>query len=277
MTKMYRFFVTMAMLAVPATLALSQNLPAPPQPPAAWPSIATMPTMPTIAPMPPMPPMEAIDVWESMPTIAPVAPIPPMPPMPAMAPMPPPALEELALLGEPFEAQDDEARRAQEEQRRAQEEARRAQEEVRRGQEEVRRSMERDNSDYQRGKSYLDRKAYDKAIEAFNRVIENKGSRADGAFYWRAYAQNRVGKRDEALASLSELQKTYPKSRWLDDAKALEAEIRQMSGQPISPDSDLTGWENATKRWPAFPNCRRLIPRAAGWMTPRRSKPRFAR
>ena len=151
--------------------------------------------------------------------------------------MPPPALGELALLGEPGEPQDDEDRRAQEQQRRAQEQQRRALEEERRAQEEVRRSMDRDNSDYQRGKSYLDRKAYDKAVEVFSRVIENKGSRADGAYYWRAYAQNRIGKRDEALASLSELQKAYPKSRWLDDAKALEAEIRQKSGQAISPES----------------------------------------
>lgn len=97
--------------------------------------------------------------------------------------------------------------------------------------------MEHDESEYRRGKSYLDRKAYDKAVDAFSRVIENKGSRADGAYYWRAYSLNRVGKRDEALASLTELQKAYPKSHWLDDAKALEAEIRQKSGQPVSPES----------------------------------------
>ena len=147
------------------------------------------------------------------------------------------ALGELALLDEPGEPQDDEPRRAQDEARRAQEEATACAGRRTTRQEEARRSMERDDTYYRRGKSYLDRKNYDQAIESFNRVIENKGSRADGALYWRAYAQNRLGKRDEALASLSELQKTYPKSRWLDDAKALEAEIRQKSGQPLSPES----------------------------------------
>ena len=30
--------------------------------------------------------------------------------------------------------------------------------------------------------------------------------------------------------------KTNPKSRWLDDAKALRVELRQASGQPVSAD-----------------------------------------
>src|SRR6202040_2968882 len=93
----------------------------------------------------------------------------------------------------------------------------------------LRRGQDRDERDYRSGKAYLDRKDYDKAIDCFNRVIENKGSRADGAFYWRAYAQSRLGKRDEARASLAELQKSYPSSRWLDDAKALQAESGQVS------------------------------------------------
>jgi tetratricopeptide (TPR) repeat protein len=97
--------------------------------------------------------------------------------------------------------------------------------------------MAADERYYQSGKRYLDRKEYDRAIDAFNRVIENKGGRADGALYWRAYAQNKQGHRDEALASLTELQNNYASSRWLDDAKALQVEIRQQTGQPVSPES----------------------------------------
>ena len=113
----------------------------------------------------------------------------------------------------------------------------RVRDEARRAQDELRRSQDRDERTYRTGKSYLDRKEYDKAVDAFNRVIENKGGRADGALYWRAYAQNKLGKRDDALASLGELQKSYPSSRWLDDAKALQVEIRSQSGQPVSPES----------------------------------------
>lgn len=37
---------------------------------------------------------------------------------------------------------------------------------------------------------------------------------ADGALYWKAYAENKVGQRADALSTLVELQKSYPKSRW---------------------------------------------------------------
>ena len=32
-----------------------------------------------------------------------------------------------------------------------------------------------------------------------------KGNRADGALYWKAYSQNRLGQRAEALTTLAEL------------------------------------------------------------------------
>lgn len=108
---------------------------------------------------------------------------------------------------------------------------------TRREREQLRRLQDRSSESYSRGKSYLDRKEYDRAIDAFSSVIDSKSSRADGAFYWRAYAQNKLGHRDEALASLDELQKSYPGSRWLDDAKALQVEIRSQSGQPVSPET----------------------------------------
>ncbi len=108
---------------------------------------------------------------------------------------------------------------------------------TRREQEQVRRLEEQSASSYARGRSDLDRKQYDNAIDAFSRVIDNKGTQADGAYYWRAYAQNKLGHRQEALTSLDELQKAYPKSRWLDDAKALRVEIRSENGQPVAPES----------------------------------------
>lgn len=125
----------------------------------------------------------------------------------------------------------------QEQVRRAQEQARRAQEQVRRVQEQLRRVQDLGATSYARGKNYLDRKQYDWAIEAFSHVVDDKGPQADGAYYWRAYAQNKLGRRQEALASLDELQKAYPASRWLDDAKALRVEIRSENGQPVAPES----------------------------------------
>ena len=88
---------------------------------------------------------------------------------------------------------------------------------------------------YDAGTRALDEHKYDEAIRRFNSVIDGKSPRADGALYWKAYALNRAGRRDEALASIAALRQNYPTSRWLNDAQALEAEVRQGSGQAISP------------------------------------------
>jgi tetratricopeptide (TPR) repeat protein len=90
---------------------------------------------------------------------------------------------------------------------------------------------------YRSGQSALDRRQYEQAITRFDRVINAKGNRADGAMYWKAYALNKLGRRDQALAALADLEKQFPQSRWLNDARALAAEVRSSSGQPASPES----------------------------------------
>jgi len=92
---------------------------------------------------------------------------------------------------------------------------------------------------YAQGKSALDNYNYEKAIDKFDKVINGKNlsSHADGAYYWKAYALNKLGKRDEALAALGELAKQFPQSSWLNDAKALQAEVQQAKGQPVTPEN----------------------------------------
>jgi TolA-binding protein len=89
---------------------------------------------------------------------------------------------------------------------------------------------------YEAGKRSLDNHRWDDALEEFNQVVSGAGARADAALYWKAYTLNKLGRRDEALAALADLRKTYPSSRWLDDAKVLELEVQQASGKPVSPD-----------------------------------------
>ena len=89
---------------------------------------------------------------------------------------------------------------------------------------------------YRDGTRHLDRGEWDQAVEDFSRAIEAKGERQDGAYYWKSYALAKVGRRDEAITLINELEKNNPKSRWLDDAKALRVELRQASGQPLSSD-----------------------------------------
>jgi len=90
---------------------------------------------------------------------------------------------------------------------------------------------------YRRGQEYLDKREWEKAADEFDKAIEKKGTKADGAYYWKAYANSKLGRRDQAMGALAELKKSFPSSRWLNDAKALEAEVQQAGGQAPSPES----------------------------------------
>jgi tetratricopeptide (TPR) repeat protein len=100
------------------------------------------------------------------------------------------------------------------------------------------RGMRDDSGSYDSATRLLDERRYDDAIARFDRIIAAKTDRADRSLYWKAYALNRLGRRDDALAAIAQLRKDYPQSRWLNDAQALEVEVRQGSGQPVSPDTE---------------------------------------
>jgi tetratricopeptide (TPR) repeat protein len=91
---------------------------------------------------------------------------------------------------------------------------------------------------YRQAGRFLDRREWDKAIELYDAVIEKKGSKVDSALYWKAYALRKSGRQQPALDTLAELERTYPNSRWLNDAKALAIEVRQAMGKPVSPDEE---------------------------------------
>jgi hypothetical protein len=90
---------------------------------------------------------------------------------------------------------------------------------------------------YQSGQNALDNHRWEDALKNFNEVISRGGSHADGALYWKAYALNKLGRRDEAVAAIAELRKSFAGSRWLEDAQALELEIKQAAGQPAAPEN----------------------------------------
>lgn len=92
-----------------------------------------------------------------------------------------------------------------------------------------------DDHDYSAGTTALDANHFEDAIHDFESVISHNGAHADGAYYWKAYAQNRLSRRSAALATLAALRQKFPESRWRDDAKALEVEIQTQSGGTVSP------------------------------------------
>ena len=97
--------------------------------------------------------------------------------------------------------------------------------------------------DYNAGKDLMNRRQYEQAITRFDRVIAQKGERVDGALYHKAYSQYKLGKSEEALATIATLRKEHAQSAYLQDAKLLEADARRMSGKPVNPadvdDDDL--------------------------------------
>jgi len=93
-----------------------------------------------------------------------------------------------------------------------------------------------ESSSYSSGLSLIQSRQYDQAVVRFDRAIAQKGSHADGAWYWKAFAQYKLGKSEDALASIATLRKDYPQSRYLADAKVLEADVRKPSIDRIDDD-----------------------------------------
>jgi len=60
---------------------------------------------------------------------------------------------------------------------------------------------------------------------------------ADAVMYWKAYSQSKLNERLEALGTLDQLTSKYPHSGWDEDARALELQLRQDSGQKVSPNA----------------------------------------
>jgi HEAT repeat protein len=94
-----------------------------------------------------------------------------------------------------------------------------------------------DENAYDQARNMIERDQYDRALEALDRVIEGKGSRVEAAMYWKAYSLSKLARRPEGLTVLDSLQKQFPNGQWVKDAKSLEVELRQASGQSVSADS----------------------------------------
>ena len=160
--------------------------------------------MPAIAPMPPMLPMQ------------PLPPLGDMVPLPVIAPMPelPAFMFAFAQGPKPVPAPGP-------------------------GPMDKARLMRGDNEDrnYQNGTRALDGGRWDEAVENFTRVVNQNGTRADGAMYWIAWAQNKQGNGAAALEWLERMRKSFAESRWIGEARALEVEIRQRAGQPVRPEN----------------------------------------
>jgi HEAT repeats len=146
------------------------------------------------------------------------------------------------FLQDPQDAQDKEQeKRDREQEARDREEEKRDREQEAR--ERVQEKLDRLQELYEDGRDDLDEGRYDRAEAKFGQLVQMNGPQTDAALYWKAYAENRLGKKAAALSTIAELKTKYAQSRWQKDAGVLELEVKQSSGQSVKPgdqgDEDL--------------------------------------
>jgi tetratricopeptide (TPR) repeat protein len=90
---------------------------------------------------------------------------------------------------------------------------------------------------YERARDLIDDGKFERALGDLERLIELKSNRTDAALYWKAYSLSKLGRKADALTALSDFQQKFKDSRWAKDARALDLEVRQSSGQAVSPES----------------------------------------
>ena len=138
------------------------------------------------------------------------------------------------FLQDPQDGQD------KEQERRDREQDARDREQEKRDREQEKRDREQERTDrfqerYDQAREALDEDHYEKAAQKFAELAQMNGPQTDAALYWKAYAENRLGKKAAALATIADLKAKYAQSRWKKDAEALEIEVRQSSGAAPHP------------------------------------------
>lgn len=134
--------------------------------------------------------------------------------------------------GHYFLAPQDSQDREQEARDREQEKRDREQEARDREQEKLDRLQEL----YEDGREALEEDRYEKAESKFDQLAKMNGPQTDAALYWKAYAENRMGKREAALTTLADMKKRFAQSRWQRDADVLGLEVNQSNGQTPKPE-----------------------------------------
>ena len=129
-----------------------------------------------------------------------------------------------------------------EQEARDREQEKRDREQEKRDREEEARDREQERADrleelYDDGREALDEDRYEQAAAKFSQLAGMNGPQSDGALYWKAYAENKLGRRDAALATIADLKRRFPQSRWQKDASALQIEVQQSVGGTPKPEA----------------------------------------
>lgn len=101
-------------------------------------------------------------------------------------------------------------------------------------------------SSLQIARTAIEQGQYDQAISKLSALIgqfegrpefTDPSNRIDAALYWKAYSEAKQKQITEALATVDIMMKKFAESGWLKDAMALAVELKQSTGQTVSPDA----------------------------------------
>lgn len=96
------------------------------------------------------------------------------------------------------------------------------------------------SSIYREGQKALSEERWEEALAIFTSLADSNPAEADAALYWKGWTESKLGRRGDALQTLRGLVGNFPKSAWIDDARALEIELKgnKQSGDPVTGDDE---------------------------------------
>jgi tetratricopeptide (TPR) repeat protein len=76
---------------------------------------------------------------------------------------------------------------------------------------------------YSEGAKAMDEQRWSDAVADFDRVAAAKDQLVDASLYWKAYSLDKLGRRNESIATCDSLSKQQPTSRWNQECLVLRA------------------------------------------------------
>ena len=89
---------------------------------------------------------------------------------------------------------------------------------------------------YAAGTKALNESRWADAVAAFEKVVNSKGNKADAALYWKAYALNKLDKRQLASSTCDQLRSQFRDSTWNKDCDALSVSGRDNNHEDVRSD-----------------------------------------
>lgn len=103
---------------------------------------------------------------------------------------------------------------------------------------------------FRQGRDLLEDGDWNKAADSFNRFISDypRHRDVDAAIYWLAFSLSKQKRYQDADRQLDRLLREFPKSNWIDDARALRVEIAGQVKDTRTIDHELDRDNNEIKR-----------------------------